>query len=171
MEHSETSRKEAARRVKQACIDWRVSVATAESVTAGRLQALIASVTGSSAYFRGGITAYDIERKVRLLQVDRSHAEQIDCVSDKVAAEMAQAATRLFDADCALSTTGYAEPPDPTRSLLPYAHYAIWDARVSAELNPVRYGQVTSEGRERQETQQYFAECVLAELADYLFSR
>jgi len=63
-------------------------VATGESVTVGYLQALIASVSGASNFFLGGITAYNIDQKVELLGVDRMQAKQVDCVSPQVAAQM-----------------------------------------------------------------------------------
>ena len=75
------------------------------------------TVSGSSTFFVGGVTAYDLERKVQILGIDRAHAEPVDCVSPRVAAEMAKGAARLFDADIAVATTGYAEPPDGAGTL------------------------------------------------------
>src|SRR5262245_51503016 len=100
---------EQARILKQICDNKRLLVATAESVTAGHLQSIIASVSGASTFFRGGITAYSIEQKVGVLGVGRAHAERVDCVSSQVAAEMALGATKLFEAHIGLATTGYAE--------------------------------------------------------------
>ena len=85
------------------------SVAVAESLTAGSLQALIASVSGASRYFLGGVTAYNIEQKVSLLGVDRAVAEPVNCVSDSVALQMAAGIRRLTGADVGIATTGYAE--------------------------------------------------------------
>ena len=77
----------------------RLTLAVAESLTAGQVQARIASVSGSSGYFLGGITAYTLEQKVRHLGVDRAAADPVDCVSAKVAEEMAAGAIRLFGSD------------------------------------------------------------------------
>ena len=88
----------------------RLRLAVAESMTAGRLQALIAAESGASEFFAGGITAYTIEQKVRHLGVDRAEAVPVDCVSAEVAWQMARGACALFGADVALATTGYAEP-------------------------------------------------------------
>jgi nicotinamide-nucleotide amidase len=99
-------------KLKRICDDRGLLVATAESVTVGRLQSMLGAVSGSSTFFRGGITAYHIDQKVALLNVERAHATRVDCVSPQVAAEMAEAATRLFNAHLGLATTGYAEPPD-----------------------------------------------------------
>ena len=86
------------------------TLAVAESLTGGRLQALITGVSGASGYFLGGVTAYTIPQKARLLGVDAAHAAEVDAFSARVAAEMACGACRLFGADVGVATTGYAEP-------------------------------------------------------------
>jgi PncC family amidohydrolase len=88
----------------------RLTLAAAESLTAGNVQARIASVSGASGYFRGGVTAYSIAEKVKLLGVNRAAAKRVNCVSARVAEEMAVGAAKLFGADLAVATTGYAEP-------------------------------------------------------------
>jgi nicotinamide-nucleotide amidase len=101
---------ESIRFIKQICDTKRIFLAVAESVTVGRLQSMIGAVSGASTFFLGGLTAYNIEQKVRLLGVERAHAELVDCVSPQVAAEMVIGASRIFQADIGLATTGYAEP-------------------------------------------------------------
>ena len=86
------------------------SIAVAESLTSGHLQANLGRVSGSSAYFLGGITAYNIAVKADLLGVDRTHAAEVDCVSQRVAREMAAGVQKLFSSDIGIATTGYAEP-------------------------------------------------------------
>ena len=53
-----------AQQVQKVCLARGYTLVVAESVTAGNLQALIASVSGASAYFEGGITTYNLEQKV-----------------------------------------------------------------------------------------------------------
>jgi len=65
------------------------TVAVAESLTAGKIQDALASVSGSSAYFLGGITAYQLDTKVKFLGVDRDLAVECGCVSEAVASQMA----------------------------------------------------------------------------------
>lgn len=86
------------------------SIATAESCTGGLLSSEIVAVPGASKYFRGGVIAYTLDAKVQLLDVDRAHAEAVDCVSERVAREMAHLVRKRFDADIGVSTTGYAAP-------------------------------------------------------------
>ena len=50
----------------------RQTLAVAESCTGGGLGHMLTTVAGSSAYFHGGIIAYDNQVKVNLLQVDAS---------------------------------------------------------------------------------------------------
>ena len=95
-------------------------IASAESLTAGYVQSSIASVSGSSGYFVGGLTAYDIDAKVELLGVDRAEAERSDCVSAEVARQMAHGAQRVFGADVGIGTTGYADGVD-----VPFAFLAV----------------------------------------------
>jgi len=159
-----------ARLLKQICDDKSLLVAVAESVTVGHLQSTIASVPGASTFFRGGITAYNIDQKVGVLGVKRAHAEQVDCVSSQVAAEMALGASRLFEAHIGLATTGYAEPPDPSSSTDAYAFFAIWDKRESSG-RPVRSGRLNSVSVDRVRNQRLYAEMVLDKLVEYLASR
>src|SRR5204863_10010142 len=87
-----------------------LTLAVTGSLTGGQVQAKIASISGASDYFLGGVTAYSLEQKVKLPGVNRAHAKSVDCVSQRVAVEMAAGAIRLFGADLAVATTGYAEP-------------------------------------------------------------
>jgi nicotinamide mononucleotide (NMN) deamidase PncC len=49
----------------------RLTLAVAESVTAGHVQSRVAAVSGASGFFLGGVTAYSLEQKVKLLGVDQ----------------------------------------------------------------------------------------------------
>ena len=69
-----------ASRIAALLIARQAKLAVAESVTAGRIQALIATVSGASNFFEGGLVAYSLSQKVRLLGVDSDHAEAVNCV-------------------------------------------------------------------------------------------
>lgn len=102
-----------------------VKVAVAESVTVGRVQAELGRWSGASGYFAGGVTAYAITAKVKLLGVDAAHAAEVNAVSERVASEMGRGAARLFGATIGVATTGYAEP-DPSRGVAePFAWVAV----------------------------------------------
>lgn len=85
------------------------SLATAESLTAGRVAASAADVPGCSDVLRGGIVAYQGDLKASLLGVP---AEDLDrgVVSAAVAEAMAQGARRALVADVGVATTGVAGP-------------------------------------------------------------
>ena len=141
----------------------RRTLAVAESLTCGRLQAAIGAISGASGFFLGGITAYTIEQKVRHLGVDRAHAESCDAVSPRVAAEMALGALRLFGSDVALATTGYAEPCPDRGVPHPLAYWAI--AYSGAIL---REGRLERAGLGRIAMQEAVVAEVIAALAETL---
>jgi nicotinamide-nucleotide amidase len=83
-------------------------LAVAESVTAGLMQLAFAGAEEASSFFEGGITAYNLLQKWRLLQIDEIHALSCNCVSPRVAVEMAQGVRQLFGTDWGIGITGYA---------------------------------------------------------------
>jgi nicotinamide-nucleotide amidase len=144
-----------------------LTLAVAESLTAGRVQARIASVSGSSEYFLGGVTAYTLAQKVKLLGVNRTHARSVDCVSQRVAVEMAAGAIRLFGADLAVATTGYAEPAPRRKVRTPHAWWALCHRHRSGTAM-VLSGLVEVSGADRVTVQERVTEAVLTELVQYL---
>ncbi len=145
----------------------RRTLAVAESLTAGHVQARVASVSGSSEYFLGGVTAYTIDQKVKLLGVDRAAANKVNCVSAGVAEQMARGACALFHADLAVATTGYAEPAPKERVTMPFAWWAIAHRGVRGKFS-MRHGRVECPGEARVSVQAIVADAVLAELVAFL---
>lgn len=144
-----------------------LTLAAAESLTAGHVQARIAAVSGSSEYFLGGVTAYSLDQKVRLLGVDRAAARKVNCVSAAVAEQMATGALKLFGADVAVATTGYAEPSPADGVTAPQAWWAV--AWKQGRAKPrVRHGFIECHGAKRTEVQAIVAEAVLTELVAWL---
>lgn len=88
----------------------KVSISVAESCTGGELSRLITSVSGSSAYFLGGITAYDYHKKIEILGVSEKTIREKTVVSEEVAQQMSLGCQKLFRSDISLSTTGVAGP-------------------------------------------------------------
>jgi nicotinamide-nucleotide amidase len=105
--------------------DPRLTLAVAESLTCGRLQARIGTISGASEFFLGGVTAYALEQKVVLLGVDRAEALASNCVSARVAEQMARGACVLFGADVGVATTGYAEGAPAQGVATPFAWWAV----------------------------------------------
>lgn len=96
----------------------------AESITSGNMQRAIGEISGVSRFFVGGVTAYSIPVKAKLLQVDPDEAEAVNAVSKEVALSMADGALKLFDAQMAIATTGYAEPYAERKVEEPMAFFA-----------------------------------------------
>ncbi len=87
-----------------------LTVATAESCTAGLMAARLAERPGSSAYLLGGAITYANAAKVRQLGVDPALIERHGAVSVEVAEAMAAGAIERFGADVAVAITGIAGP-------------------------------------------------------------
>ncbi len=145
----------------------RLTLAVAESLTAGHVQAHVAAVSGASGYFLGGVTAYSMEEKVKLLGVNRAAAKKVNCVSARVAEEMATGVVKLFGADLAVATTGYAEPSAADDVVAPMAWWALAHRRRGRVVR-LTSGRVECPGEPRVAVQQIVADAVLAELVAYL---
>ena len=87
-----------------------LTLATAESCTAGLVAARIADIPGASDVLRGGAVTYCDAVKRRVLGVSEDTLRLHSAVSDPCAREMAVGARVLFEADMAVSLTGYAGP-------------------------------------------------------------
>jgi len=145
----------------------RLTLAVAESLTAGQTQARVAAVSGASEFFHGGITAYSLAQKVRHLGVSRAAARRVKCVSAEVAEQMACGVCRLFGSDLGIATTGYAEPSRDDGVTEPFAWWALAHRRRGRRF-VLRHGRVECPRASRTEVQSIVAETVLAELVAYL---
>lgn len=96
--------------LKEILIQKNLTLSTAESCTGGELSRLISSVSGSSAYFSGGIIPYDYQKKIEILGVSAKIISEKTVVSEEVAQEMTLGCQKLFKTDIALSTTGVSGP-------------------------------------------------------------
>jgi PncC family amidohydrolase len=86
------------------------SLATAESLTGGRLAAVVTAVPGASASYLGGFVTYRTELKETLLGVPREVVERYGVVSPECARAMAEGCRGATGATYALATTGVAGP-------------------------------------------------------------
>lgn len=93
-----------------AAIARSLTVATAESLTAGMVASAMAAVPGASAMLQGGVVAYQNEVKSSVLGVGEDLLERKGAVDADVARQMAAGARRVLHADIGVSTTGAAGP-------------------------------------------------------------
>ena len=85
-----------------------LSIATAESCTGGLLAKALTDLSGSSAFFRGGVVTYSNQAKSQVLGVRIGEGES--AVKKRVALEMARGVRHLFQSDLGLATTGFMTP-------------------------------------------------------------
>ena len=88
------------------------NLATAESLTGGRLAAAVTSVPGASRVYVGGVVGYASRVKQQLLGVAPDLVERHGVVSAECARAMAEGARSVLGATYALSTTGVAGPDE-----------------------------------------------------------
>jgi nicotinamide-nucleotide amidase len=84
-----------------------LSFGVAESLTGGLIASRLVNVPGASAWFRGGVVAYDAQVKFDLLGVPAGPV-----VTESAAAAMAEGAARVTGADVGLGITGVAGPEE-----------------------------------------------------------
>ncbi|KUJ51042.1 CinA family protein [Chryseobacterium sp. JAH] len=110
--------------ISESMITTGETVAIAESVTSGMLQLAFSQMPNASMFYKGGMTAYSLPEKVRLLQVDKKEAENCDCVSEEIVETMALNIAKLFESDWSIATTGYCTPVRQSTYSV-YTHYSI----------------------------------------------
>jgi PncC family amidohydrolase len=103
----------------------KLTLSVAESVTAGHLQAAFSSAIEAAKFFQGGITAYNAGQKTKHLNIEPIAALEDDCVTEKVACEMAIQVNKMFISDYGIAITGYATkmPEEGLNDL--FAYFAI----------------------------------------------
>lgn len=88
----------------------KLTIATAESLTAGLVSSTLASVDGASSVLKGGIIAYQNEIKENILKIDPQILSKYSSVSKEVATLMAENVRQILKADLGVATTGVAGP-------------------------------------------------------------
>ncbi|MGP4018140.1 CinA family protein [Saccharopolyspora sp. 5N708] len=94
------------------------TVATAESLTAGLVAAVLTDVPGSSDVVRGGLIVYATDLKAELAGVDRELLNTHGAVHPRVAEMLAEGARQRCAADWGIGLTGVAGP-DPQDGVAP----------------------------------------------------
>ena len=107
-----------------------LTVATAESCTAGLVAKRLTDVPGASDVFGCGIVSYQNEIKEKLLGVDPATIDAQTAVCEDVAAQMARGVLRQSGADLAVAITGLAGPGKDERGRDPgLAYLALTDGK------------------------------------------
>lgn len=104
-----------------------LTVAVAESLTAGLVSARLADVPGASTVLRGGVVAYATDLKTSMLDVPAALVTAHGPVDSDVAVAMTTGVRARLRADIGVATTGVAGP-DPQEGIPPGVVYvaASW---------------------------------------------
>ena len=103
-----------------------VTLATAESCTAGCLATLLADAPGAGDHYHGGFVVYSKTQKTAVLGVSASLLAAETAVSEAVATAMATGALACSPADIAIAITGVAGPdPDEDGNPVGLMHIAV----------------------------------------------
>ena len=125
-----------------------LTISTAESCTGGLLSHVLTGVSGSSAYFTGGVVAYSNQIKEAILGVRATTLKENGAVSEETAMEMAEGVRRRFKTDIGLSTTGIAGPTGGTPEkpvglvwigISTAKHTAAYECHFKADREGVKY--------------------------------
>lgn len=101
------------------------TLAVAESVTSGNVQAMLSLSENATQFFQGGIVVYNLGQKTRQLDIDPIIALNNNCVSARIARDMALHVAQSFCADWGIAITGYAAPVPELKIKNLFAWYAI----------------------------------------------
>lgn len=88
----------------------KLTIATAESCTGGKIAATLSAVSGASNYFKGSVVSYATQTKIDILGVSKDIIDKHSVVSAEVAKEMVLGIQKLTHSDFAIATTGNAGP-------------------------------------------------------------
>jgi PncC family amidohydrolase len=87
-----------------------ITVATAESISAGYLSYLLTKTPGSSKVFKGGSIVYSLESKHRFFGISPVLLRKTKGVSKKIALLLAIKVRSLYKVDIGLAIVGFAGP-------------------------------------------------------------
>ncbi|MBM4432403.1 MAG: CinA family protein [Chloroflexi bacterium] len=91
-----------------------LTLGAVESATGGLISHLITNVPGSSDYYKGSVTAYSNEIKIKVIGVKEATLKKYGAVSPQVAEEMAQGGRKVLAVDICIADTGIAGPTGAT---------------------------------------------------------
>ena len=142
----------------------RLTLGVVESATGGLISHLITNVAGSSDYYKGSITAYSNEIKIKVVGVEEKTINQYGAVSHQVAEEMARGGRKILAVDICLADTGIAGPAGAT-SGKPVGLFYIGLSSQSGT-----YSRKHNFHEDREQNKQNAAEAALCWLKEYLVS-
>jgi nicotinamide-nucleotide amidase len=95
--------------IGQLLIEKKQTIAFAESCTGGGVSARMTSLSGSSAYCKGGIVSYTNDVKINSLDVKIETIKQFSAVSEQTVLQMAEGVRAKLRSSIGVSISGYLE--------------------------------------------------------------
>ncbi len=141
-----------------------LTLGVVESATGGLISHLITNVPGSSDYYKGSVTAYSNEVKIKIVGVKEDTITQYGAVSYQVAEEMAQGGRRVLATDICLADTGIAGPSGATLGKTVGLFY------IGLSHQAGTYSQKHNFQGNREQNKRRAAEAALGWLKEYLVS-
>jgi nicotinamide-nucleotide amidase len=141
-----------------------LTLGVVESATGGLISHRITNVPGSSDYYKGSVTAYSNEVKIKVVGVGENTINQYGAVSSQVAEEMAQGGSKVLAADICLADTGIAGPSGATPGKPVGLFY------IGLSHNEVNYSQKHIFQGDREQNKRSAAEAALRWLKEYIVS-
>jgi len=141
-----------------------LTLGVVESATGGLISHLITNVPGSSDCYKGSITSYSNEVKIKVVGVKEDTLNKYGAVSHQVAEQMAEGGRKLLAADICIADTGIAGPTGAT----PWKPMGLFYIGLSHQGGT--YTQKHEFQGNREENKRSAAEAVLGWLKEYLVS-
>jgi nicotinamide-nucleotide amidase len=117
-----------------------LTVAVAESCTAGLVAKRITDVPGASKVFHHGIITYSNDVKIKALGVNPGTLRKHGAVSEETATEMAQGVRKVSGADIGISVTGFAGPDSDEPGKAPGLIYTALSAEGTTLCEKIETG-------------------------------
>ena len=141
-----------------------LTLGVVESATGGLISHLITNIPGSSDYYKGSVTAYSNEVKIKVVGVKGETISQYGAVSSQVAEEMAERGRKVLGVDICLADTGIAGPSGAT----PGKPVGLFYLGLSHQAGT--YSQKHVFRGEREQNKRSATEAALGWLKEYLVS-
>jgi len=139
-----------------------LTLGVVESASGGLISHCITNVPGSSDYYKGSVTAYSNEVKIKVVGVKEDTINQYGAVSSQVVEEMAQGGRKILGADICLADTGIAGPSGAAPGKPVGLFY------IGLSHGERTYSQKHNFQGEREQNKQSAAEAALGWLKEYL---
>jgi len=141
-----------------------LTLGAVESATGGLISHRITNVPGSSDYYKGSITSYSNETKIKVVGVKEETINTYGAVSHQVAEEMAAGGRKVLAVDICVADTGIAGPTGATAGKPVGLFYVGLSHASGTDSREHRFS------GNREQNKQSAAEAALTWLKEYLIS-